>query len=97
MYRVPEKAHLQESPVLSQERLPFLLEEDRVSAMTGALPVDLCGCGQLLYPVFDQDGKRIGVNHPTPEEDDFHLAWTKNLWFGHQKSKDKPSEEGKKL
>jgi len=34
----------------------------------------LCGCGRKLYPVYDQDGKKVGVTH-TPEDEDWHLEY----------------------
>ncbi len=34
--------------------------------------VSICGCGHPLVPVLDEDGKRIGVNHPGAEENEHH-------------------------
>jgi len=39
--------------------------------------VGVCSCGRLLYPCFDEKGKRIGVTH-TPEDDEFHCEY----WAG---------------
>ncbi|WP_312698188.1 hypothetical protein [Sphingobacterium mizutaii] len=35
-----------------------------------------CSCGRMLIPIYDKNGKRIGVTHETIEDEDYHL----NFW-----------------
>lgn len=43
--------------------------------MTTELAVGVCGCGYLLYPLYDAIGNRVGVTHATYEEDDHHTSY----------------------
>ena len=35
----------------------------------------ICGCGKVLSPLFNAEGKRIGVTHKSVEDDDWHNAY----------------------
>lgn len=35
----------------------------------------MCGCGRILRPALNEQGVRIGVEHLTLEDDDWHCAY----------------------
>jgi len=39
----------------------------------------ICSCGAPLYPVINEDGKRIGVTHETIDDDDNHFKFFAGL------------------
>ena len=38
-----------------------------------------CSCGKPLSPVFNAQGKKIGVTHENPEDDDWHCGYDSSL------------------
>jgi len=38
--------------------------------------VGICDCGRLLVAALDQNGKRIGAQHATYDDEDYHI----NYW-----------------
>ena len=51
------------------------LENDDPAALLRSLRGNgqVCGCGKLLTPLHNAEGKRIGVTHETIEDEDYHI------------------------